>query len=199
MGALSDLDGLKGCECEYGEWRRVGGRLFEGVGKEECVDVWWSGVGEDGSGEVGSVFFFSFLPDWQTDHIKPSPFKNSSNPTSPGWSFVETEDWRADLEAGWAENGTGHDDSTFCFLFPPPLFPFTLSMVVPSSIAFMKTNVINPIDRSIILGRDRHSTRCVIPPIRPLLCSILHHPTLHTFSHIHRTCALYTTTLIILI
>jgi hypothetical protein len=33
---------------------------------------------------------------------------NSSNLTFPldsGWSFVETEDWRADVEAKWSEVG----------------------------------------------------------------------------------------------
>jgi hypothetical protein len=39
MGALSDLDGLRGRECEYRECG-VGERSFEGVGGEECVDAW---------------------------------------------------------------------------------------------------------------------------------------------------------------
>ena len=54
-------------------------------------------------------------------------FKNSSNLTfslAPGWLFVETEDWRADLEAGWVENGGGGDDSTCSFLILI-LFPFS--------------------------------------------------------------------------
>ncbi|KAH9948855.1 integral peroxisomal membrane peroxin-domain-containing protein [Amylocystis lapponica] len=41
----------------------------------------WSGVSEDGSGDVSSNLTFSL---------------------SLGWSFVETEDWRPDLEGLWA-------------------------------------------------------------------------------------------------
>ncbi|GJE88805.1 hypothetical protein PsYK624_048920 [Phanerochaete sordida] len=40
----------------------------------------WSGVSDDGSGDVSSNLTFSL---------------------SPGWLFVETEDWRPDLEASW--------------------------------------------------------------------------------------------------
>ncbi|KAI0771430.1 hypothetical protein BC629DRAFT_1595665 [Irpex lacteus] len=40
----------------------------------------WSGVAEDGSGDVSSNLTFSL---------------------SPGWLFVETEDWRPDLEGTW--------------------------------------------------------------------------------------------------
>ncbi|KAH9933173.1 integral peroxisomal membrane peroxin-domain-containing protein [Epithele typhae] len=42
----------------------------------------WSGVNEDGSHEVSSNLTFSL---------------------AHGWSFVETEDWRPDLEGTWAE------------------------------------------------------------------------------------------------
>lgn len=41
---------------------------------------------------------------------------NSSNltfPLEPGWTFVETEDWRADIEAKWNEVGA---DDCECFL-----------------------------------------------------------------------------------
>lgn len=40
---------------------------------------------------------------------------NSSNLTFPlehGWTFVETEDWRADIEAKWSEVGA---DGCECF------------------------------------------------------------------------------------
>ncbi|KAI0754717.1 integral peroxisomal membrane peroxin-domain-containing protein [Daedaleopsis nitida] len=42
----------------------------------------WSGVSDEGSGEVSSNLTFSL---------------------SPGWYFVETEDWRPDLEGTWAD------------------------------------------------------------------------------------------------
>jgi len=43
----------------------------------------WSGVGEDGSGDVSSLTFA----------------------LEPGWAFVETEDWRPDLEGSWIVPG----------------------------------------------------------------------------------------------
>jgi hypothetical protein len=78
--------------------------------------------------EMLGLYFFllpflarsSFLLQTKTDANQHT--QNSSNLTfalSPGWSFVETEDWRPDLEAGWG--GVGSDDSTFSTPFPFPL------------------------------------------------------------------------------
>jgi hypothetical protein len=99
-----------------------------------------------GVGRLGLCFFFSFLfpllpflslptynfPPQSKIQLKltkllPPKFKNSSNLTfspAPGWSLVETEDWGADLEAGWVEKGGGGDDSTCSslILFYPPVF-----------------------------------------------------------------------------
>ncbi|EGO19202.1 hypothetical protein SERLADRAFT_479565 [Serpula lacrymans var. lacrymans S7.9] len=53
----------------------------------------WSGVKEDGSGEVSSNLTFSL---------------------APGWAFIETEDWRVDLEATWVAN-VGPDDGGWVY------------------------------------------------------------------------------------
>ncbi|GBE83091.1 hypothetical protein SCP_0501370 [Sparassis crispa] len=45
----------------------------------------WSGVADDGSGDVSSNLTFSL---------------------SDGWFFVETEDWRPDVEGSWIETGS---------------------------------------------------------------------------------------------
>lgn len=34
----------------------------------------------------------------------------------PGWAFVETEDWRPDLETVWAECGGDASESTFVII-----------------------------------------------------------------------------------
>ncbi|KAL0573022.1 hypothetical protein V5O48_008933 [Marasmius crinis-equi] len=52
----------------------------------------WSGVGADGS--VSSNLTFAL---------------------SPGWNFVGTEDWRADLEAKWAEEVGGGDENGWVY------------------------------------------------------------------------------------
>lgn len=44
----------------------------------------WSGVTADGSGDVSNLTFL----------------------LGPGWAFVETEDWRADVEAKWSDVGS---------------------------------------------------------------------------------------------
>jgi len=51
----------------------------------------WSGIVDDGSGDVSNLTFS----------------------LAPGWSFVETEDWRSDLEAAW--NETGADESGWVY------------------------------------------------------------------------------------
>jgi len=65
----------------------------------------WSGITADGSGDVRSVVDPSFVGPVCSRG-------NSSNLTfllEPGWEFVETEDWRPDVEAKWSE--VGADDS----------------------------------------------------------------------------------------
>ncbi|KAI0763592.1 integral peroxisomal membrane peroxin-domain-containing protein [Trametes elegans] len=49
----------------------------------------WSGVSDDGSGEVSSNLTFSL---------------------GAGWFFVETEDWRPDLEGSWVAPGSADED-----------------------------------------------------------------------------------------
>ncbi|KAJ8468880.1 hypothetical protein ONZ51_g9349 [Trametes cubensis] len=66
----------------------------------------WSGVSDDGSGEVSSNLTFSL---------------------GPGWFFVETEDWRPDLEGTWVglrgadENGWVYTNDTWLDPRPNPL------------------------------------------------------------------------------
>ncbi|KAI0712486.1 integral peroxisomal membrane peroxin-domain-containing protein [Earliella scabrosa] len=52
----------------------------------------WSGVSDDGSGEVSNLTFS----------------------LAPGWLFVETEDWRPDLEGVWAD-GVGADENGWVY------------------------------------------------------------------------------------
>lgn len=52
----------------------------------------WSAIAEDGSGDVSNLTFS----------------------LSPGWLFVETEDWRPDLEGTWISN-VGTDDSGWVY------------------------------------------------------------------------------------
>ncbi|KAI8994217.1 integral peroxisomal membrane peroxin-domain-containing protein [Trametes punicea] len=52
----------------------------------------WSGVSDDGSGEVSNLTFS----------------------LGPGWFFVETEDWRPDLEGSWIGTG-GADESGWVY------------------------------------------------------------------------------------
>ncbi|KAI9443349.1 integral peroxisomal membrane peroxin-domain-containing protein [Lactarius indigo] len=51
----------------------------------------WSGITADGSGDVSNLTFL----------------------LEPGWLFVETEDWRADIEAKWSQGGA--DDSGWVY------------------------------------------------------------------------------------
>jgi len=77
----------------------------------------WSSVTEDGSGDVRSVVAFLVGPGCSRS--------NSSNltfPLEPGWTFVETEDWRADIEAKWCEVGADDCECFECFLVVPRSF-----------------------------------------------------------------------------
>jgi hypothetical protein len=69
----------------------------------------WTGVAANGAGDIRSVVAPPVAPVCSHG--------NSSNLTfllEPGWAFVETEDWRADIEAKWSE--VGADDREFvCF------------------------------------------------------------------------------------
>jgi len=73
----------------------------------------WSGVSEDGSGDVSSNLTFSL---------------------SPGWRFVETEDWRADLEGSWIapveadDNGWVYTNDTWMDPQPMPLEEWTIGL-----------------------------------------------------------------------
>ncbi|KAI1794938.1 integral peroxisomal membrane peroxin-domain-containing protein [Ganoderma leucocontextum] len=66
----------------------------------------WSGVADDGSGEVSSNLTFSL---------------------SPGWFFVETEDWRPDLGGSWVlpegadESGWVYTNDTWLYPHAHPL------------------------------------------------------------------------------
>lgn len=51
----------------------------------------WSGITADGGGDVSNLTFL----------------------LEPGWLFVETEDWRADIEAKWSQGGA--DDSGWVY------------------------------------------------------------------------------------
>ncbi|KAH9983320.1 integral peroxisomal membrane peroxin-domain-containing protein [Russula compacta] len=63
----------------------------------------WSAVTTDGSGDVSSNLTFLL---------------------EPGWAFVETEDWRADVEAKWSE--VGSDDSGWVYTNDAWLEPHAL-------------------------------------------------------------------------
>lgn len=82
---------------------KTGERVAWTRGRDGC-----SAVTPDGGGDVRSVVVFNCDP--VRSH------SNSSNltfPLDPGWAFVETEDWRADIEAKWSEVGA---DDCECFL-----------------------------------------------------------------------------------
>ncbi|KAH7923836.1 hypothetical protein BV22DRAFT_1092136 [Leucogyrophana mollusca] len=74
-------------EGDGGSWGKIHLRPTERSAWTRARDG-WSGLKEDGSGEVSSNLTFSL---------------------APGWVFVETEDWRADLEASWIQD-VGSDD-----------------------------------------------------------------------------------------
>jgi hypothetical protein len=82
---------------------KTGERVAWTRGRDGC-----SAVTPDGSGDVRSVVAFTRGPVCL--------HSNSSNltfPLDPGWAFVETEDWRADIEAKWSEVGA---DDCECIL-----------------------------------------------------------------------------------
>ena len=77
----------------------------------------WSGVSDDGSGDVRSVRFRVCYAAAAHQHVGPSPLAFSSNLTfslSPGWLFVETEEWRPDLEGSWI--GQEYADERECLV-----------------------------------------------------------------------------------
>jgi hypothetical protein len=93
-------------------WGKAGLKVGERVAWTRGRDG-WSTVAADGSGDVRSVDVAFPLVGPLCSH------GNSSNltfPLEPGWVFVETEDWRADVEAKWSE--VGADD---CECFPQSL------------------------------------------------------------------------------
>ncbi|KAH7910828.1 Peroxin/Dysferlin domain-containing protein [Hygrophoropsis aurantiaca] len=76
-----------GAEGEAGSWKKSNLRPTERSAWTRGRDG-WSGVKEDGGGQVSSNLTFSL---------------------APGWAFVETEDWRPDLEGNWIQK-IGSDD-----------------------------------------------------------------------------------------
>ena len=89
-------------------WGKAGLKAGERVAWTRGRDG-WSTVAADGSGDVRSVDVAFPLVGPLCSH------GNSSNltfPLEPGWAFVETEDWRADVEAKWSEVGA---DDCECF------------------------------------------------------------------------------------
>jgi hypothetical protein len=91
----------------------------------------WSGVTVDGSGDVRSVIDPSLVSQVCSRG-------NSSNLTfllEPGWEFVETEDWRTDVEAKWSE--VGADDCEFLFSHSYTTNSLT-SSVTPSGLGVYK-------------------------------------------------------------
>jgi hypothetical protein len=63
----------------------------------------WTGLALDGIGDIRSVVA-SLAPPFLLALVR--SHGNSSNLTfllESGWAFVETEDWRADIEAKWSE------------------------------------------------------------------------------------------------
>jgi len=70
--------------------------------------------------EVGGCLF-SWVPVYSHG--------NSSNltfPLEPGWTFVETEDWRVDIEAKWCEVGA---DDCECFPVVHTAVPLMFSVI----------------------------------------------------------------------
>jgi len=83
-------------------WNKANLKMGERVAWTRGRDG-WSGVTADGSGDVSSNLTFLL---------------------EPGWSFVETEDWRADIEAKWSE--VGADDSGWVYTNDAWLEPHAL-------------------------------------------------------------------------
>nr|VWO97103.1 Aspartyl proteinase [Ganoderma boninense] len=101
-GASSASDDLSKAE---GTWAKNNLKLGERKAWTRGRDG-WSGVGDDGSGEVSSNLTFSL---------------------SPGWFFVETEDWRPDLGGSWVppdgadENGWVYTNDIWLYPHAHPL------------------------------------------------------------------------------
>ncbi|KAI0247627.1 integral peroxisomal membrane peroxin-domain-containing protein [Lactifluus subvellereus] len=76
---------------ESAGWNKVNLKSGERVAWTRGRDG-WNGVAADGTGDISSDLTFLL---------------------EPGWAFVETEDWRADIEAKWSEAGA--DDSGWVY------------------------------------------------------------------------------------
>ena len=74
-----------------------------------------NGVGVDASGEVRFVFydFFLCIP-FNVLHVRTS--SNLTFSLAPGWSFVDSEDWRKDPQAFWS--GCGCDEGLCVYCSP---------------------------------------------------------------------------------
>ena len=78
----------------------------------------WGGIKEDGTGDVRYVI--SPVLHSPVSTLLERLTNCSSNLTfllAPGWAFVETEDWRPDIEGTWV-SPIGADNSTY---LPPIL------------------------------------------------------------------------------
>ncbi|TFY64843.1 hypothetical protein EVG20_g5807 [Dentipellis fragilis] len=74
-------------DAQSGSWSKTFLKTGERVAWTRGRDG-WSGVTSDGSGDVSSNLTFAL---------------------EPGWAFVETEDWRADIEGQWSAVGADKD------------------------------------------------------------------------------------------
>ncbi|EMD40189.1 hypothetical protein CERSUDRAFT_112397 [Gelatoporia subvermispora B] len=83
---LASAAGEEGVTADAG-WSRINLRPGERRAWTRGRDG-WSGVLDDGSGDVSSNLTFSL---------------------APGWLFVETEDWRPDVEGTWIDPGKADD------------------------------------------------------------------------------------------
>lgn len=80
----------------------------------------WSAIAEDGTGDVRSGHPSRFQAKSNVClRLTLIWLSNSSNLTfslAPGWLFVETEDWRPDLEGAWISN-VGADEGKRAYSF----------------------------------------------------------------------------------
>ena len=110
-------------------WNKANLKMGERVAWTRGRDG-WSGVTADGSGDVRLVVVFPGCPVCSRG--------NSSNLTfllEPGWSFVETEDWRADIEAKWSEVGADDCEGFSCHSYSTVSLT---SSVTPSGMGIYK-------------------------------------------------------------